>query len=312
MSSGTPTDGRPKKPVEDGQLEAGARPNPAGHGGATVPNDQTDTAQFQLKGSVAVRSVEWQEAFAATIENGIIPKLLSMTDETSERAVPDADPEIAELVGLVAEAAVSGEPEVIVSHVLSYADNGRTFEAALLRVVAPAARLLGTDWENDRRSFYDVTAGLGTLHDAVRTLSDQHLADPFPGRSILLGTAPGETHTFGLTIVEHFFRVARWSVDFRPFADKRELTEAVAQHSYDVVGLSLSGDGFLEEATQTIGALRAASANRDIRVLVGGDAFLRQRALATFVGADAVAKDGEDAVAIANRWLADRPPLQAV
>jgi len=240
-------------------------------------------------------------SFAHTIETQVVPQLLALPGGEARAPRAAAEPGV---VAAIAKAAVCGEPEVVRSYVLEYCGGGEELSSALLSLVAPAARLLGEDWERDRRDFMDVTVGLGTLQQVVSALSSDCLADAVPDRRILLGPTPGEHHTLGLAIVDHLFRAARWDVDFRPYADRQVLAEAVRETRFGVIGLSLSGDTLIEEAATTVRVLRAVSANAKARVIVGGPVFHRQRELAAYIGADALALDGPDAVAIADRWLA--------
>jgi methanogenic corrinoid protein MtbC1 len=126
-----------------------------------------------------------------------------------------------------------------------------------------------------------------------------------PHRRILLGPTPGEGHTLGLAIIDHLFRSARWDVVFDPHADRHLLVDHVRNDWFAVVGLTLSADNFIDEASDTIAAVRGASINPRLRVLVGGPAFDRWDGLAARIGADAVATDGRAAVGIANLWVAD-------
>ncbi len=155
----------------------------------------------------------------------------------------------------------------------------------------------------------DVTVGLGTLHQVLIGLTDVTSDEMSPHRRILLARTPGEDHTLGLAIVDHFFRVARWDVQCEPYADRASLVCTVSTDWFAVVGLSLAGDTLVDEAAVTISALRAKSTNRELRVLVGGPACDRYPDLVARLGADAVARDGPSAVGIANSWL---PPAGRV
>jgi methanogenic corrinoid protein MtbC1 len=241
---------------------------------------------------------EWNERFVATIEAEIVPRLLALTGRAPVRLGAGHD-----VVSAVADAAVAGEAGLIEQHIAHHVANGGTVSDALVSIIAPAARLLGADWESDTRDFLDVTVGLGTLHQVLVGLTDVASDETLPHRRILLARTPGEDHTLGLAIVDHFFRVARWEVHHEPYGDRASIVAAVASDWYAVAGLSLAGDTFVNEARATICAMRTHSANPDLRVMVGGPAFSREPELATAVGADALARDGQSAVGIANSWI---------
>ncbi|WMS42698.1 cobalamin B12-binding domain-containing protein [Acuticoccus sp. MNP-M23] len=249
----------------------------------------------------AAPSEAWRGEFARTIENHIVPQLLTLSGNAAA-AVPRPT---ADVVAAVADAAVDSDRETINSWVIDYIDSGGSYADALLHLIAPAARKLGEDWNVDKRDILDVSAGMLCLHAVVSAISARFFTIAMPDRRILLGPTPGETHVFGLAIVEHLFRMAQWEVDYRPTADGENLIKAVKGQWFGLIGLSLSGDTLVEEAARVVRAVRDRSLNRNLKVLVGGPAFLRRRELSTYIGADAVAIDGPDAVKIANRWIAD-------
>lgn len=244
---------------------------------------------------------DWCETFAETVQEEIVPRLLALTGAKSARRVPVPP----ELVSAVADAAVNAESGVVESHILSHVANGATIADALLDIVGPAARHLGTSWEMDERDFMEVTIGLGTLHQVLASLSDERMHPALPHRRILLGPTPGESHTLGLAIIDHLFRAARWDVSFDPYADRRALVDTVHAEWFAVAGLTLSADAFIKEATETVAALREASMNPRLRILMGGPAFERWDGLGKRIGVDAVASDGRTAIGIAKLWVAD-------
>jgi MerR family transcriptional regulator, light-induced transcriptional regulator len=72
---------------------------------------------------------------------------------------------------------------------------------------------------------------------------------------------------------------------------------------FDVVGLSLSCDALFDRLVEAVPAMRRASRNRDLGVLVGGPAFLDRPDRVMCVGADASAADARDAPRIARHLL---------
>lgn len=313
MGSDAPIEKRPDQPSESTDSRGQPSRPPTMGAEATVPLDPS--TEMSRDGGVAAQpptpsaasapsnkragSQKWRNTFAQTIESEIVPQLLTLTGGALVREVPAN----ADLVSAVAEAAAVGEGEVVTAHVLAYTDEGHSYADALLRLVAPSARLLGDQWDRDERDFFDVTVGLGTLHQVVSHLSGRFVSHVLPDRRVLLALTPGEQHTFGLAIVDHFFRAARWDVDFQADADRDKLEAIVRKNWYAVLGLSLSGDTLVDEAAETVSALRRAALNPDMQVLAGGPAFENRRELAAHIGVDAVASDGRDAVLIADRWV---------
>ncbi len=185
---------------------------------------------------------------------------------------------------------------------------GIPVETLFIDLLAPAARHLGELWEEDLCNFADVTVGVGRLQQAMRNLSPGLVTRPPAGgahRCILLAPSPGEQHTFGLVMVGDFFRSAGWDVDGGP-AQSLDAEALVRRNWYDVVGFSLASDVHLPRLSTAINAVRKASMNPRVGILVGGPMFLRQAGLASEVGADAVAINGSLAPEIAEKLVETR------
>ncbi len=185
---------------------------------------------------------------------------------------------------------------------------GIPVETLFLDLLALAARHLGELWEEDLCNFADVTVGVGRLQQLMRDLSPGLFTRAPSGdqpRRILLLPSPGEQHTFGLVMVGDFFRSAGWDVAGGPVTSLDAET-LVRREWYDVLGFSLASDVHLPRLSTAINAVRKASMNPRVGILVGGPMFLRQAGLASEVGADAVAINGSLAPEIAEKLVETR------
>ncbi|MEM7677607.1 MAG: cobalamin B12-binding domain-containing protein [Myxococcota bacterium] len=238
---------------------------------------------------------------ADTIREKIVPQLLSLSNTIAPADVPHAiSPQ---LVQAVAEAAVAGELGVVQSHLHAHTVNGGSMADALVSLIGGAAARLGVDWEEDTRDFMDVTIGLGTLQAAILAVSDTQSEETGGERSVLLGPAPGEDHTLGLAIVNHFFRQSGWSVSFMPYASQKEILAAVEDRWYAVVGVSVASESLVASAAKTVASIRRRSKNKDVKVIVGGPLVRIDPELAQRIGADNTVTDGRRAVVWAERWV---------
>jgi MerR family transcriptional regulator, light-induced transcriptional regulator len=186
---------------------------------------------------------------------------------------------------------------------------GVSVESIYLDLLAPAARELGRRWEEDLTSFSDVTVAIGRLQRLMRGLSPgfgSEVEAPADGRRILLIPAPGEQHTFGLSIVAEFFRRAGWEVVGADGKEGLDTATLVRKEWYDVVGISVGVEARLDWLKSGIAALRGASRNRAVGVLVGGPVFSLYPERAAEVGADATAPDGRQAPDVAEGLLGSR------
>ncbi len=250
-----------------------------------------------------------------TIEQDIIPRLVRAHRPV---AVPMAP----------AGPVVVGPDDVqsFVQHVLAPAEGGwqvvtdRLLAGGMavgdvyLNLLAPAAQELGRMWDEDLCSFTDVTVAVGRIQRVLRALSPafgQEVGYPQNGRRVLLLPAPGEQHTFGLTIVAEFFRRAGWEVVGDSEARTADPAALVRSEWFDVIGISVGSDARLDWLKSGIGAIRNASRNRNIGVLVGGPSFAADRERVREVGADGTASDGQQAPVMADQLLAERQRARA-
>ena len=233
-----------------------------------------------------------------TVELDVIPQLLRAY---ARPVVPVVAPllvttaHVKDLVGLVL---ARGEPEAV-AFVEAMHDQGAAAESLYLDLLAPAARHLGEMWENDACDFTEVTIGLWRLQNAMRELSPSFLRSPeirTNGPRVLLVPLPGETHTFGLSMVYEFFRRAGWNAWSGPIAGSADLRAMVRREWVEVIGFSLACDDKLDVVRAEIRSVRRASKNPALGVLVGGPGFTANPLLAAQVGADGTAIDGQQAV----------------
>jgi len=249
-----------------------------------------------------------------TIEGEIIPRLVLSRRGNGERAITPAtavtpatlgwtpDKElVAELAQLVARDDVSAAA----TRIDALRQSGLTVETLYLELLAPVARYLGELWEADIVDFVTVTLGCSRLQQLLHELSPSFFREAEPHehrRRVLLVPVPGEQHTFGIYMVAEFFRRAGWDV-WSGCLPNRELADLVRHEAFSLVGFSLSGDQRLDALASSIRAVRRASCNRGIGVLVGGPVFVGHPELVSLVGADATAQDGRQATLQAQNTL---------
>ncbi len=208
---------------------------------------------------------------------------------------------------------------------------GCAIESLYMDLLAPTARHLGQLWVDDRCHFADVTIATGRLQQLLRRLSPlfgQSRMAPPDGRRVLLLPAPGEQHTLGLAMVADYFARAGWLVSaggtlvdsepapsYSPRTSARdEATQAFVQETlrsvrrdwFDVIGISLGSARAVDDLRRFITALRQASRNRGLGILVGGPLFALHPEAVREVGADATAADGQSAPVVAEQLLSQR------
>ncbi len=219
-------------------------------------------------------------------------------------------------------ACLSHDEERCPSIITEMIDSGQPLERICLQLLAPAARTLGTMWEEDEADFLEVTLGLGRMQRVVRDLGRRVAAEtPMSADAgqAFLCAMPDEQHSLGLAMVAEFFVADGWGVTVGHPLGNSEVVHEIAVHWYDVVGLSAGLVERIPKITELVTSIREASLNADLAIMVGGQAFLNDPSLVGVVGADASAPDAAQGPMVARTLVHARraslddssPPLSA-
>lgn len=245
----------------------------------------------------------------STIETEIIPRLVQA------HRMPGAAPAVmvvrprAGAVEELAQIILDNRAGMAAGHIDALRVDGVSLETIYLDVLTPAARLLGEMWDADLCDFTQVTIGLWRLQQLMYELSPAFQDDAQRGVQIhraMLVPVPGSQHTLGLLMVAEFFRRAGWGVWGDPAAAEAELVEAAQTSWFDIVGFSVGAVSQLSNLKAAITAIRRASLNPSIAVMVGGPVFIDTPALVAEVGADGTAADAARAVEAATALISRR------
>lgn len=279
-------------------------PDADDHRGQNAANE--DAGLFE---SMAVPPSERIGKLLSTLESDVIPRLLDLHAERLDDGSTDVRFSPQEVTWL-ALASIEIAPALVLDRIQALRDSGVPPESLCLHLMAPAACELGRMWDEDRCSFADVTVGVGRLQQAMRDMMPD--ADPtwsrapLGGRRILLAAAPGEQHTFGLSMVMEFFRKAGWDVTVELAGERSHPVDTVASQWFDVVGFSVGSHTRIDWLSAMIGAIRSASRNPALAIMVGGPVLKVHPEYAQQLAADAACSDGDRAPQIADALLLRR------
>lgn len=170
------------------------------------------------------------------------------------------------------------------------------------RLFEPAARIIGDRWCADELDFVKVTVAMARMQRLFHRLTAEHrpAAASDMSRRVLLTTAPGEQHTFGLSVVEDAFRRGNWQVDCCGFDGETDIYRFAASDSYRIIGVSISGERLLPDLASMVGRLRSRSRNKAVALMAGGSLVMRNPQGAIDAGFDLLAVDASSAVALAE------------
>ncbi len=238
---------------------------------------------------------------AKAFEAEILPRLHLQHDDGPRPVIPRganaaiAAQDIEALTAMVLRRDLAGGLACLEAHVA----RGIAAARISLDLLAPTARRLGEMWDNDLCDFTEVTLGLGVLRKLLAALhgpADAGRPIRDVARRVLLASIATEQHSFGLGMVADFFRRAGWDVTAETPAAAEDLARTVTQDWFAVAGLTLSTDEGIGPLALSIRAIRKASCNPLIGIMVGGPIFTARPELALLVGADLTAPDAEQAV----------------
>jgi methanogenic corrinoid protein MtbC1 len=246
---------------------------------------------------------ECKRSLTEVIETQIIPRLVLAGRVNPTAAAPDLGELIsAEQVSAFVTLSQVRDAAPCTQFIDQLLIDGVTTDRIFLELIAPAARLLGRQWEQDLTDFTQVTCGLVRMHEITHRLGFEYQNGPQLGgdvQRIMLASAPGSQHFLGMTIVSDFFRKAGWDVVIEISVSERELVHAVSNEWFDAIGISCATETQLKTLPGLIKALKAASGNPEPGILLGGPIFTLQDHDAQYFGADGICTDVKEAVALA-------------
>jgi methanogenic corrinoid protein MtbC1 len=261
-------------------------------------------------------SLRTDEDLAKIVQSEIIPRLMlaHQPEPIADETLMDMDmgqdrAAGAEATEAFARMVFTRAPEALMGFIESLVRSGVTLQTIYAELLAPTARLLAQLWDQDRVSYTEVTIGLGRLQQLVHALE---AATPYNGendaesRSVMFAPRPGEQQTFGFYIMEELFRWSGWRALIETYASNAQIVSTVQFRWFDMFCLSVCRENHIEEVTATIKAIRRASRNQDLYMMVYGQPFVEHPELVEAVGADASASCAGEALDMADKavWRA--------
>ncbi len=221
------------------------------------------------------------------VDDMVIPQLLARARPAHDHLagpvfvavpapVPISDGRLATLV----RALVAADPAGAFAQLQTMQAEAGALHRACGAVVEPAARGLGDLWAADDCTDVEVTVGLGRLQQAFRQwcAATQHWPAPSGHRrSVLVAPQPGEPHLLGAVLDAELLFRAGFEVHCEFPADDAALGALVAGTWFDAIDLTLSAvylrSHWQARMANSVAALRHASCNPALAVVVGGRAF---------------------------------------
>ena len=283
--------------------------SPAGPGAESRDREwaNEERASDGLEGPLASDAAKHRLArLARAIESDVIPRLVQAHRPGAANPQPgSALPLQADIDSFLKQIVLGSESETL-ALIDGLRERGVSVESLYLELFGPIARRLGEMWEDDACDFSTVTVALGRLQRMLRELSPAfgtEIEHPANGRRALFVQPRDEQHSFGLSMVAEFFRRDGWDVIGGVGGAVASPVAMVRDEWVDIIGFSVGSDMRLPWLQETIAAVRAASRNTALGVMVGGPPFVVRPDLALQLGADGTARNGKEAPLVAERLL---------
>jgi len=188
-----------------------------------------------------------------------------------------------------------------------------SLEHVYVDVLQPALYELGDRWERGEITIAQEHYCTAATQVLMSVLNSELVTRKPSGRRVLAASIGGNTHSVGIRMVADMFELHGWTTMFvGADTPAQSILETLSRESFDVLALSATLDSHVAELEHVVHAVRAA--HLEIRILVGGRAFIIDPELWRRIGADGHATSAERAVAIAESLVADRtrPRLRAL
>ncbi|MEL7048295.1 MAG: cobalamin-dependent protein [Pseudomonadota bacterium] len=201
-----------------------------------------------------------------------------------------------------------------VAYVQSRLSGGGNSQLLILNLLAPAAQRLGEMWSDDTCDFFNVTMALGRLQKLLYSIEAQRSSEQ-PGqlaaKRILLCAAPGEDHTFGLSVVADALRRKGWdTVQMTVTESAEQLIDKVGSSEISIIGMSAGWHRSIEPMGSCLQAMVSALREARPEILVGGSIFSSNPEYLGGLTFDAYARDAIEAVKVADQVFEERQAKQ--
>jgi hypothetical protein len=182
-----------------------------------------------------------------------------------------------------------------------------SIETLFIGLLAPTARYLEELLDQDRCDLIDFTMGITRLQQFLAIFDTTELisVSAIDHRALLV-TMPEEKQVFDRDLIAALMRRVGWETSVDTYRGAKDAASLVCNDWFGILSVTLGRRSGLEAAATMISAVKRASLNISIRVMVSGRVFTADPALAVQIGADASAPDAASAVATAEKLVRNR------
>lgn len=203
------------------------------------------------------------------------------------------------------QALLRGERAAASRLILAAADGGIDVRALYLNVFQRTQYEIGRLWQTNHIGVAQEHYCTAATQLIMSQLYPRIFAGEKNGRSFVGACVSGNLHEIGVRMVADFFEMEGWDTHYLGASTPADgIVRLLAERRVDVLGISATLTGQLDEAAALIRRVRAAPGCAHVVVLVGGHPFNVDRELWEKVGADGHGSDAAAAIALAGSLIA--------
>jgi corrinoid protein of di/trimethylamine methyltransferase len=174
--------------------------------------------------------------------------------------------------------------------------------------LAKGMEIVGEKYENDEYFLAELVVAGEVMKEGVKILEPHLKGDEVKTiGKIVIGTVKGDMHDIGKNVVAIMLSAAGFNViDLGADVASERFVEEVKKNNPDILGMSALLTTTMIEMENVIKALKEAGLREKVKIILGGAPVTQEYVEET--GADALAEDASEAVAICKSWVA-KPAL---
>ena len=200
---------------------------------------------------------------------------------------------------LYLQSALEGNTRQAMEIVLDAIDAGLPHKEAITNVLLPAQAEIGHLWHIDHISISEEHIVTTTTHRLMAVIVDRAPRVADRGKTAVAASIAGNVHDTGIRAISYLLELDGWrTIYLGADMPRNDLPAAVHFFDADVVLLSTALSSQLSRLRDSIAAIREICA-KDVRIMVGGNAFWDAPEAWKTIGADGYTGDAMSAVTLA-------------
>lgn len=217
---------------------------------------------------------------------------------------PSRDGQLGDLAAGYLDSLMRGERHVASRLVLDAVEGGVSVKDVYLHVFQRSQHEIGRLWQMNRLSVAQEHYCTAATQLIMSQLYSRIFSQRKNGRVLVATSVSGDLHEIGVRMVSDFFEIEGWDTFYLGAnTPAPSLVQALRDREADVLALSATMSFHLRAVSDLIAAVRASDVGERVKILVGGYPFNVVPDLWRIVGADAVARDAQHALAVADRLV---------